>query len=250
VEYFVSTYTPFPQISQIAVWAMSNTSSLATSSPNPTLTRIVVPTLSYTFPDVAQQRPGSTPLGTSVGEPLAFLDGGDSRVQSLSYASGRLYLTFATAVKDDNQHVVVGGAYVVLSPTYRGTTLSAQVLNQGYLIVNNNHLLRPALAVNAQGAGAIAVTLVGPSWYPSAALIPFPASGPPSTIQVAAAGTLPEDGFAGYQAFGGFGVARWGDYNAAVMGSDGAIWMVAQYIGSFPRTTYANWNTFVTRQIP
>jgi hypothetical protein len=250
VEYFVSTSASFPQVNAVAVWAMANTSSLGTPNPNPTLTRIFVPTLSYTFPDVAAQRPGITPLGTSLGEPLEFLDGGDSRVQSLSYAAGRLYLTFPTSTKDENQHVVVGGAYVVLSPTYRSGVLAAQVANQGYLVFNNNHLLRPALAVNAQGAGAIAVTLVGTSWYPSAALIPFPASGAPSSIEVVAAGNSPEDGFTGYRSFGGGGVARWGDYNTAVTGTDGAIWMVVQYIGNFPRTTYANWNTFVIRQTP
>jgi hypothetical protein len=128
--------------------------------------------------------------------------------------------------------------------------LAAQVLSQGYLVFNNNHLLRPALAVNAQGAGAIAVTLVGPNWYPSAAVIPFPSSGAPSAIEVAAPGSAPEDGFTGYNSFGGDGLARWGDYNTAVAGADGAIWMVVQYIGNFPRTTYANWNTYVIRQTP
>jgi len=172
-------------------------------------------------------------------------------VQSLSYAGGSLYLTLATGVNDQNGNWVVGGAYIVLSPTFRGGVLAAKVLNQGYLLLNNNHLLRPEIAVNAQGVGAIAVTLAGVNWYPSAALIPF--AGPvstPTTLQVAAAGTLPEDGFTGYVAEGGDGVARWGDYNSAIAASDGSIWMAVQYIGTYPRTLNANWNTFAIHVQP
>jgi hypothetical protein len=168
-------------------------------------------------------------------------------VQSLTYASGELFLTLPTGVNDQNGNWVVGGAYIVLSPTYRGGVLAARVLNQGYLLVNGNHLLRPAIAVNAQGVGAIAVTLVGATWYPSAALIPFAPSSMPSTLQVAAPGVLPEDGFSGYPTGGGDGVARWGDYNTAVAATDGSIWMVVEYIGNYPRTVPANWNTYVFR---
>ena len=252
MEFFVSTFYQFGYGSQVALWAMYNTSSLATTSPNPGLTRITVNTLTYTNPDVATQRPGPLPYGSTLIPPgqLAYLDGGDIRVQALTYAGGRLYLTLQSGVVDQNGRGVVGGAYIVLSPTYRNGILAASVLNQGYLAVNSNHLLRPAIAVNAQGHGAIAATLVGPDWYPSAAVIPFDTFSTPSTIQVAAAGSLPEDGFTGYPGGSGAGVARWGDYNTAVVTSDGAIWMVVQYIGSYPRTQFANWNTLVIRKQP
>ena len=93
-------------------------------------------------------------------------------------------------------------------------------------------------------------TLVGADWYPSAALIPFDTFSTPTAIQVAGTGTLPEDGFTGYPDGGGFGIARWGDYSSAVATSDGAIWMVAEYIGNYPRTEFANWNTYVMRKQP
>jgi hypothetical protein len=252
LEYFTSTVANSAFGNQVAVWAMFNTSSLALNAPNPTLTRAMVFTLPYTFPDVANQRGGATPYGSSLVPTgsLAFLDGGDTRVQSLWYAAGRLYLTLQTGVNDTTGRFVDGGAYIVLSPTYRGGVLAASVLNQGYLVVNNNHLLRPSIAINAQGRGAIAVTLVGPDWHPSAAFIPIQTLGAPSVLQVAAAGTLPEDGFTGYPDGGGFGVARWGDYNTSIVTSDGAIWMVVQYIGSFPRTDFANWNTYIVRVQP
>jgi hypothetical protein len=121
---------------------------------------------------------------------------------------------------------------------------------EGYLLVNGNHLLRPCIAVNAQGLGAIAVTLVGSAWYPSAAVIPFQTSSVPATVEIAALGAFPEDGFSGYPIGGGDGVARWGDYNAAVVASDSSIWMAVEYIGNYPRTTYANWNTYVIHVQP
>jgi hypothetical protein len=257
LEYFVSSqssaYGSPEDTDEIAVWAMSETSSLATMSstspPSVALTQIAVPTLGYQPPGVAQQESGPTPLGTMVGDPLEVLDGGDTRVQSLTYAAGQLLLTLQTGVTGAGNEQYVGGAYIVLSPTYRGNALAAKVLNQGNFLVNGSHLLRPSLAVNAQGVGAIAVTLVGPTYYPSAAMIPFTSSTAPSTIQIAAAGTAPEDGFSGYAYFGppDGPPARWGDYNTAVAASDGSIWMVVEYIGSYPRTEYANWNTYVFR---
>ena len=251
VEYLASTLASSAG-SGVGLWALRNTSSLATGAPNLTLSRVIVPTLSYIFPDVATQRPGPLPYGSTLlpqGQ-LAFLDGGDPRVQSLSYAGARLYLSFQTRVTDENGAQLVGGAYVVLSPVLRNGVLAGSVLNQGQIVVNGNHLLRPALAVNSQGRGAIAVTLVGPDYFPTAALIPFETFSTPSTLQVVGPGAAPEDGFTGYPDAGGIGMARWGDYNAAVAAADGSIWLVAQYIGNYPRTEYANWNTFVARTQP
>jgi hypothetical protein len=252
LEYFVSSLAAFSSGSQVALWAVYNTSSLATSTPNLTLTRIITPTLNYTYPDVATQRPGPLPYGSSLTPPgtLAYLDGGDTRVQLLSYASGRLFFTLPTAVPDASGRWVVGAAYVILSPSYRNNVLGASVLNQGYLFVNGNHVLRPAIAVNAQGRGAIAVTLVGNDWYPTAAFVPIDTFSTPATLQTAGLGALPEDGFTGYPGGGAVGLARWGDYNSAVATSDGAIWLLAEYIGNYPRTDYANWNTYIVRMQP
>ncbi|MBZ5582796.1 MAG: PEP-CTERM sorting domain-containing protein [Acidobacteriia bacterium] len=252
LEYFVSSLSRSAYSSSVALWSVRNTSSLATPSANLVLSRIIVPTLPYTFPDVAIQRPGPLQYGSSFlpARPLAYLDGGDTRIQSLSYAAARLFLTLQSGVTDENNHFVVGGAYVVLTPAFRNNLLSASVLNQGYLMMNGNHLLRPAIAVNPKGRGAISVTLTGPEWFPSAALIPFDTLATPATIEVAALGELPEDGFTGYPDFGGTGVARWGDYNSAVAASDGSIWLAAEYIGNFLRTDYANWNTYIFRRLP
>jgi hypothetical protein len=146
-----------------------------------------------------------------------------------------------TQVTDANQRSVVGGAYVVFSPVFRGGTLAAPIFQQGYLVAAGNHILRPAVAVNPQGKGAIAFTLVGPDYFPSAAFVTIDPTAAISGIQVVALGSAPEDGFSGYQ----FGVARWGDYSAAVVAPDGSIWAAVEYIPNTPRTDFANWGTFV-----
>jgi hypothetical protein len=202
--------------------------------------------MAYTYPDAATQRPGSFPYGTSLSAPLAYIDGGDLRALSLTYAGARLHLTLSTKVTDEMGRTLVGGAYMVFSPAVRGTVLTSPVYRQSYQMVSNNHLLRPSIAVDAQGRGAIVATLVGPDWFPTAAFIPVDISGlSPTTIRIGKAGELPEDGFTGYTGGFGIGIARWGDYSTAVVAADGSVWMVAQYVANLPRTDFANWDTFI-----
>jgi hypothetical protein len=259
VEYFVSSLTSTAD-NNLALWAMVDTSSI--NSPNPTLTLIqtIIPTEAFVAPTTfgVTQENGPLPYGSSLFPPgsLPLLDGGDTRVLSVTYAGGRVYATLETELQDDNQNSVVGTAYVVITPTYRGTTLSGSALRQGYVLTDNDNLLRPAIAINSTGNGAIVFTLVGPDYYPSAAFIPFtvpsptPASPTPvvlgSAIQLAGAGAFPEDGFTGYP-----GPARWGDYSAAaVNGSDGSILMGTEYIPNAPRVPDANWGTYLIRYVP
>jgi hypothetical protein len=256
LEYFVSSQTTVLPSVSLALWAMTNTSTLATANPSLTLIEVSVPAPLYQFPPNANQRLGTLSLGST----LELLDGSDTRIQSVEYMSSRLYVTLGTSVNDDNGKSVAAGLYSILSPSYRGGVLNASVLNQGYIYVNNNHILRPAAAVNAQGQGAIVFTLVGPDYYPSAAFLPITTTfnGTPgslipvvgSTIQIAGAGFGPEDGFSGYSAYGGFGVARWGDYSGAVVSADGSIWMGTEYIPNAPRTTLANWGTYLIHLVP
>lgn len=265
VEYFVSSRTGFSVGSSLAVWAMANTSALNTmgaSVPAMTLTEIVVPTQQYVYPDVATQKPGSLLYGDGGSfapiQKLAFLGGlTDSRILSLSYAGGRLYCTVQIEAVDQNGKNVVGGAYFILSPALRGTTVSASVARQGYLLVNGQHILRPVVAVNAQGKGAFVFTLVGPSYFPSAAYLPVNLTTTGTAIQVVGPGSFPEDGFTGYcpgnGSFGcgfGTGTARWGDNSSAVVASDGSIWGVTEYIPNGPIAGFANWGTYMMKIVP
>jgi hypothetical protein len=252
LEFFVSTQSQSAD-NRFALWALTNTASLGTAQPNLTLIETVVPGLSYTFPDVATQRAGPLPYGSTLVPPgqLAFLDGDDCRVQSLVYSGGRLFLTLSTQLVDSNNHFVDAGAYAILLPTYRGGVLNANIQRQGYLTVTNNHVLNPAVAVNAQGRGAITFTLVGPDYYPSAAFVPIDTVSTGTAVQIGGAGAFPEDGFTGYPNNGTFstGVARWGDYATAVY-SDGFVYMVAEFIPNAPRTQFANWGTQIMRVVP
>jgi hypothetical protein len=218
------------------------------------LTEAFIPSLSYFNPPYGvKQRPG--PLTYSAQ--LELIDAGwysDSRVISATYSGGRLFVTLACSVIDANNNLAAGGMYEVFAPTFRGTVLSATPPDkQGYLAATNNHILRPAVAVNPQGRGVIAFTLVGPDYYPSAAFVSIDiTSAPPSAIQIAGAGALPEDGFSGYppSEVNGNGIARWGDYSTAVMSTDGTIWFVSEYIPNLPRTPLANWGTFIAHYQP
>ena len=253
-EYFASSLSTSSVSSGLAIWGMSNTSSLSSSAPALSLIFTIVPTLTYSFPDVATQRPGSLPYGSSLNPPgvLEFLDGGDTRILSLSYAAGSLYASMATEVRDETGRRLVGGAYFVLAPLVRRGSLSASVTRQGYLMVSGNHLLRSALAVDSQGRGVISFTLTGPDYYPSAAYVPIDKFQTGTTVQIAASGTSPEDGFTGYPNAGTqqAGVSRWGDNSGAVAGTDGSLWTVSEYIPTAPRTQFANWGTFIEQYKP
>lgn len=261
VEFFVSsqpggadnTYTYGQNVGtgQVALWAMSNTASLQ-SFPAPLLIQTTINSPGYLQPQSAvPQKPGPLTLGTSLEE----LDAGyfsDSRVQSVVYSGGRLFVTLASEIYDANGNPAVGAVYFAFSPTLRNGLLSATApVKQGYLSVTNEHILRPAIAVNPLGQGVIAFTLTGPDYYPSAAYVSIDlTAATPSVMQIVGAGQLPEDGFSGYPAFGGFGIARWGDYSTAVTGTDGSIWFTSEYIPNLPRTVNANWGTFIGQYVP
>ena len=116
------------------------------------------------------------------------------------------------------------------------------------MAVNGENVLFPSIAVNRFGFGAMAFTLSGPDFFPSAAYVRFAFGRTVGPIHITGAGAVPEDGFSGYAAEGSPtpGVARWGDYSAAVS-ADGAIWMGNEFIPNTPRTVLANWGTFLSR---
>lgn len=256
LEYFVSSRNGSSSGNSLSIWAMSNTSSIgsgANASPNILLTQTVVTTEAYIYPGNATQPSGPDPYGQSQYDPIPTLSGEpDCRILSLIYAGGRLYATMETEVSDGNGKSVVGGGYFILSPTFRANILAAPVLRQGYLAVNSNHILRPAAAVTAQGKGAIVFTLVGPGYYPSAAWLPINTTTTGSVVQLASAGAAPEDGFTGYP--GEYNLfpspARWGDNSSAVVAADGSIWGVTEYIPNLPRTSSANWGTYLMHVNP
>jgi hypothetical protein len=247
-QYFVSSQFVQDVEHQMAVWALTNTSSLETSSPALVLSATVVNTRTYSFPNLrVVQKPGFHPLGASLNEPVEALDPGDFRVLSCEYVRGQLWATLNSKMLDADgaQHEVA--AYFAFSPRIVSGSVTASVLTQGVVAKSGVDLLRPAVALNANLQGGMVFTLVGPNDYPSSAFAPV-SSGRVGPVIIARAGNEPEDGFTGYPEFGGNGVARWGDYSAAAVDNvDNSIWMGTEYIPDIARSSLANWATYITR---
>ncbi|HEV2036596.1 MAG TPA: hypothetical protein VGU71_20795 [Candidatus Dormibacteraeota bacterium] len=248
VEYFLSAlqFGPSPLDNRIAAWALTNTSSLG-EDPNVKLSVKVIRSETYGQPPDATQRPGVTPLGTALGEPLILLAGNDDRMNQVVFANGLLWSGVNTVVQAKNGPPRVGIAYFVVRPSSFGGHLSASMANQGYVSAAGENVLFPSIGVNAQGLAIMSFSLSGPHFFPSAAYAAISAEGGAGNIHISGAGAMPDDGFTGYVAFGGAGTGRWGDYSAAVAAPDGSIWMAAEYIPNRPRTTLANWGTFITK---
>jgi hypothetical protein len=249
-QFFVSSHFVTNNEHTMAVWALTNTSSLDSANPNLDLRAVVVETQPYHFPTTgAVQKKGFHPLGESLGEPVEKLDPGDFRTISATYSSGRLWSTLTSQMLDSQGAPRFVSEYFAFNPNINGAFFTASLVTQGVVAKSGANLLYPAIAVNAQQKGGIVFTLVGPNDFPSAAFVPVNNTSV-GAIQIARAGNEPDDGFSGYPEFGGNGVARWGDYSAAAIDADGVTWMATEYTPDIARTVNANWCTYVTRLQP
>ena len=237
-----------PLDNRIAAWSLAGTRSLGSSHPSLQLSHQVLTSETYGLPinTGATQKPGPTPLGTSLGEPLETINANDSRMNQVVDLNGVLFGGVNTTVTSATGPPRVGIAYFTVGAVGTPAGIVAHILHQGYVAVNGENVLFPSIAVNRFGVGAMAFTLSGPDFFPSAAYVRFALGRAVGPIHITGPGALPEDGFTGYAAFGGNGVARWGDYSAAVF-ADGAIWMGNEFIPNTPRTVNANWGTFLSR---
>ena len=250
-QFFVSSHFVNTTEHSVAVWALTNTSSLNSVNPNLNLRAVAVETQAFHFPTTAAvQKNGFHPLGESLGEPVEKLDPGDFRTISVTYSSGRLWSTLSSQMRDAQGVPRFVSEYFAFSPQVNGAFFTASLVTQGVVAKSGANLLYPAIAVNAQQRGGIVFTLVGPNDYPSAAFVPVNNTSV-GAIQIARAGNEPEDGFTGYPEFPpGNGVARWGDYSAAAIDTDGVTWMATEYTPDIARTALANWCTYITRLRP
>ena len=237
-----------PLDNRIAAWSLAGTRSLGSSHPSLQLSHQVLTSETYGLPinTGATQKPGPTPLGTSLGEPLEKINANDSRMNQVVDLNGVLFGGVNTTVTSATGPPRVGIAYFAVGAVGSPFGIVARILHQGYVAVNGENVLFPSIAVNRFGVGAMTFTLSGPDFFPSAAYVRFALGRAVGPIHITGPGVLPEDGFTGYAAFGGNGVARWGDYSAAVYG-DGAVWMGNEFIPDAPRTQLANWGTFLSR---
>jgi hypothetical protein len=263
-EYFLSAADFNATLdNRIAVWQLTGTNTLSSATPTVALTGTTVASEVYGQPPAAAQSDaGAFPLrdglfGLSVQQALygvqfdsgtyhtELLNTNDDRMNEVVDAGGKLYGAVNTVVKTPNGPTLTGIAWFVVNPN--GT-----MANQGYLSVNQESLMYPAFGVNSAGKGAIGVTIVGTDMHPSTAYAVYNSSSF-GTLHVAHAGPVADDGFTGYEAVlpnanvarkAGTqkGVARWGDYAATTVDTDGSIW-VANETTSTTRTLLANWGT-------
>jgi hypothetical protein len=263
-EYFLSAlqfgYAPLDN--RIAVWALTNTASLDKGTPNLQLLHTVISSESYGAVDAfgASQKTGPTPLRDALGDTDAVnqLNANDDRMNQVVFANGALWSGLNTNVSVGGQ-TRQGIAWFSVEPELDDGDLRAHIRNQGYVAVSGEDVLFPSIAVGWNGQAVMAFTLSGPDYYPSAAYAKLGDSA--GNVRVIGPGVGPDDGFTGYAAYGGNGIARWGDYSAAVADEFGNIWMAAEYIGQQctfatfsadttcggTRSLLANWGTFVGR---
>jgi hypothetical protein len=245
-EYFLSALQFVDTFdNRIAVWALTNTKSLNSKTPNLTLSFDVISSETYGQPNPANQKAGEIPLGVALGNPTE----GQLNTNGILY-SGVNSLLKVKGVEHQ------GIAWFGVKPFFQGPTLKGVVVTQGYVAVANEDVLFPSLGINEDGNGVIAFTLAGNDYFPSAAYVDVIQGFALPFVHVAGAGQDPDDGFTIYPAEGGNGVGRWGDYSAAVADGD-RIWMAAEYIPkacsglALPcRTSLANWGTFFSTVRP
>jgi hypothetical protein len=255
-EYFLSGFDCLPfdgcpvapgQFNKITIWALTNTKSLTTSTPNLHLSLKDLTSEVYGSPVPQHQRPGPRPLGRSVGEPLPVVTANDSRMNQVVFADGLLWSGINTIVAPGPRD---GIAYFIVRPTVSAGQVGGTIRNQGYVAVANAFLSFPSVGVNGAGRGVIAMSLMGPGHFPSAVQIDIGRDGVSGPVEIVRSGFRPEDGFTCYEALGFGPACRWGDYSASVAGPDGTIYSATEFIGDNSRTFFANWSTFIWPQKP
>jgi hypothetical protein len=267
---------------RIALWAMTNTATLADAEPDVEMQVTVLDSLTYGQPPAVLQKDGPTPLLDLLGLPLAvdlglvtkpttehlnLLNSNDDRMNQTIYINGQVWGALNTAVKGPTGPTRTGIAWFVVEPAWTAGELGGSVANDGYVSVNRNSVMFPAVAANADGDGIIAFSLAGPGVYPSAAYVALDPEAGTGPVRVVQFGDGPADGFTGYLSVGGgVGVERWGDYSAAVADPAGNLWFATEYIDSVcgleeflatglgcadaSRTAFANWGTWIAGVTP
>jgi len=255
---------------RIVLWSLRTTNSLATAHPRVVLKSKGLASEAYGVPPLTEQKLGSVPLRdclivtclTGIGpanEVEGPLDSSDSRMFQSWYANGVVYSSLGT-VMSVNGDLKAGAAWFAVSPGSGGGR--GAVANQGYVGVARGNVIDPAIAVPPNGAGAMALTLAGRDWFPSAAYVTLVGGSTTGPVHVAAKGKGPQDGFSEYAFLNAPDPLRprWGDYGAAV--TDGSsVWLASEYVNQTcklaeftadptcggTRGALGNWGTRVTR---
>lgn len=154
-EYFVSQLDIFQdgtQANGLVVWALTNTSSLATGTPDLKLSRIEIATQAYAAPPFAEQRRGPIPLGDMFKQHLELLFNNDDRINRVVFAAGKLWTGVNTAIKTPNGPARTGIAWFILNPSATARSVAASVANQGVSVKGRARSRNVRSAVSASGS--------------------------------------------------------------------------------------------------
>jgi len=256
----------------LVVWALTNTSSLNTSTPALSLSNKVLSVNLYGIPP-KQQQPGSgappttdVPQGFCINDTTTVLftgqtgcwrllfgsepkhnevvsrpDSNDTRMQQVMYANGKLWGSLDTALNPDGGAQRAGIAWFIVKPDVSTGSLAAKVALQGSLGASGHDFTYPAIGVTPSGRGVMAFTDTGDSTYPSAAYAPIDALvgvGPWNDIN-GGLGAAQDDGFTSYKSqVGNPPRTRWGDFGAAAVDGN-SIWIASEYIAH--TCVYTDW---------
>lgn len=264
-EYFLSTTLDACSTcstgsdNRIAVWALTDTSSISSTTTAPVLSNTIVNVAPYVDPPNVPQKAGDNPTGqvyygVASGEvgPLATNDAGS---RGAVFANGKLWGTLNTGVIVGGQNEA-GVEYYAITPHVSPSTVGARLDLQGTLALPNQDLIFPSIGVTPSGRGIMSFTLTGPSDFPSAAYASVDDKVGAGAVTIAAAGQDSQDGFSEYQTPIR---PRWGDYGATAVDGN-VIWMGSEYIAhactletfqidptcGHTRSALANWSTRVT----
>jgi len=262
---------------RIALWALTNTSSISSVSPLIFLNWAIASTESYGFPFTdtpgfspyaEQPSGGNTPFCDFFAgpfcEPAPIANNDDRMNEVKSVVAGGNPAHNWGGVNTDalvpdpigHLHRRSAIAYFDISATaWAGPfVVGAGVNAQNYVANWNNDVIFPAIGVSTDGLnGAMVFTLTGNTNFPSVAVAKVGDHNPITKIPVVLAGQDVLDDFGWII----FGTPRWGDYSGAV-GDGRTIYLATEYI-QYPscsdidflfddtcggtRTFYSNWGT-------
>jgi hypothetical protein len=203
---------------------------------------------------LAPQKAGTLDLGTyctrlklAHGGPCAEqgLATNDAGITQVSYGGGQLWFATSTLISEQfstGPEIHTGALYGVF--TSGSTTAALSMTSEGYVAAAHEDILFPTMAANSSSTGSVLMSFTlsgdgGPTgadaggFYPSTAygLLTSSSSGlTGSTIEIAAIGEAPQDGFTEYLGLPGATRPRWGDYGAAVFIPGSGFFFAGEYI--------------------
>ncbi|GJP46900.1 hypothetical protein CLOM_g6150 [Closterium sp. NIES-68] len=233
----ISFTFPLPHTS-LALWSLSDTSSLMLPHPTIRLRYSVITTPAYYDSDYAKQKAGPPPYDTpqDVVPPTST---------SVAWFKGHVWMAFPSGYSLDPTSVP-SVALVKLRPFLRlkkKKTFPTLVKKFGIYGVPGQSLLSPVIGFNSKGRGILAATLIGSEYFPTAAYLRINQKGvPDKSIFAVGPGQAPLEVLSGtYAAFG--------ETQSISVDTGGNAWATLQYVSGKERTNEANWATFMFKVV-